>query len=351
MTYDLGGHLMSIEKRKNRWREFYKLGSGTNTLVLIDYLYPERPWPYPENMEKRLNWASQSYQFQLSNMEWLNDDRIPALNPYTGTELFAEAYGCKVHYSGDNMPFACPRIFSASEVGTIKPPRIFDSCLGDIFELGRRLRQRNGSDTILHIPDIQSPLDIAALIWDKADLFTAMLEDPPAVFALTEMIENTLVDFLDAWFKEFGTEFISHYPDYYMDGGITVSEDEIGSFGTAMFEEFCLGALNRLSLRYGGIGVHCCANAKHQWEGLKMISGLRMLNFVQPPDKTIEAYQSFADTTPMMHFWCGDGLPSLEWIENYPKNAHIVLNGFAANRDDAYEMCQAMKSIEEARKQ
>ncbi|MCL2499142.1 MAG: hypothetical protein FWE90_02275 [Defluviitaleaceae bacterium] len=336
---------MDINERKNQWRKFYDLSSNVKTLVLIDYPLPNRPWPYPENFNKRLDWASESYQRQSEHALWLHDDRIPALNPYTGTELFAEAFGCKVHYSGDNMPFALPMISSAAEVASLREPDIYDGVLGKTFELGRLLRQRNGDDAVLHLPDIQSPLDIAALMWEKGDFFMAMLEEPNAINALTEMTENVLCKFLDAWFKEFGTEYISHYPDFFMDGGFTVSEDEVGAFGPAQFKEFCLGALNRMSVRYGGIGMHCCAHATHQWENFKKIEGLRMLNFVQPTVVTQRAYHEFAEKTAMMHYWCGNGAPDPSWIMHYPQNAHVVLNCSAENRDEAIRFCETLRGI------
>lgn len=336
---------MTINDRKKRWNSFYNLSSDTKTLALIDCPHPDRPWPYPENMTKRLDWATESYHKQLSNMEWLHDDRIPALNPYTGTELFAAAFGCKVHYSGDNMPFALPMIHNSNELSKVKEPDLFNSCLGDIFELGQRLRQRGGRDAVLHIPDIQSPFDIASLVWDKGDLFMAMMDAPEAVCELIAMTERTLIKFLDAWFKEFGTEYISHYPDYYMHGGVTVSEDEIGAFSPAMFKIFCLPSLNRLSKRYGGIGIHCCAHARHQWNNWCKVDGLRMLNFVQSADVTHEAYRFFANKTPMMHYWCGEGSPDITWAKNYPTDCHVVLSCESIDYKDAIEKCKILREI------
>ena len=49
-------------------------------------------------------------QKQMEMAQWLDDDRIPALNPWAGTELFARAFGCEVRYPGNNMPFAIPLI-------------------------------------------------------------------------------------------------------------------------------------------------------------------------------------------------------------------------------------------------
>ena len=41
----------------------------------------------------------------LETMLWLNDDRIPYLDMTTGTEIFAETFGCKFHRPIDDMPF------------------------------------------------------------------------------------------------------------------------------------------------------------------------------------------------------------------------------------------------------
>lgn len=83
--------------------------------------------------------------------------------------------------------------------------------------------------------------------------------------------------------------FIAHFPDYYMPHGLTLSADEVGGVSPAMFERFFLPELSSLSRRYTALGVHCCANARHQWEGFKRIPNLAMLNLVQPLDVLTDA--------------------------------------------------------------
>ena len=344
---------MEIKQRKENWLSFYDLKSEVKTMVLIDFDHSHecgaRPWPYPENMRKRLDWASNIYQQEMETISWLHDDRIPALRPYTGTELFARAFGSKVHYPGDNMPFALPMIRNSRELSMVKEPDIFSSALGEAFELARQLIQRNGKDAVIQLPDIQSPLDIAALIWEKADFLSSMLEDPSAVKELIAMTNRTLIRFLDAWFEEFGTEYIAHFPDYYMSGGITLSEDEVGEFSPDMFEEFCLETLNRLSQRYGGIGIHCCAHAKHQWEHFMKIENVRLFNLIQPPKVILNAYKVFEGKAAQMHSWCGDGEPDPGWADHYPSNAHVVLQCSAADKTEAIERCSVLREIAGAR--
>lgn len=316
------------------------------TIILVNLPQPERPLPNPENFQKCVDWSVNQYDKQLDMMEWLEDDGIPHIYPYTGTEIFAEAFGCKVYRSEDNMPFALPFIQKPGDLLKIKPPDVYDSTLGDIFERAMLLRQRVGNDTIIKLPDVQSPLDIAALIWEKESFFIAMIDDPAAVKELTDMTEHLLTTFLDEWFRIFGNRYIAHFPDYYMEGGITLSEDEIGGISTAMFEEFCLApSLNRLSERYGGIGIHCCANAQHQWNNLLKIKKLRLINLVQPPDITFEAYKRFAPYCCQYHDWVGYGEPSIDWVDNYPKESHLIISCYAANKEEAITKVKLLKSI------
>lgn len=344
---------MSLEARKQRWISFMDLASPTKTICLIDFddheALGERPWPYPGRTQARIDWALRQYERALQRTQWLHDDAVPGVHPYTGTEIFAQAFGSPVHLPGDNMPFARPAIYDRSGLSALRPPSIDGAVLGELFELARALRERAGKDALMTLPDIQSPLDIAALIWEKADFLVAMIDEADAVLALCDMTERTLTEFLDRWFAEFGTDYMAHYPDYFMRGGLTLSEDEIGEFSAPMFEQFCLGALNRLSRRYGGIGIHCCANSRHQWEGLKQVEGLRLINLVQPPKLIKEAYSVFADTAAQMHSWFGDGEPSDAWLDGFPPRAHVVLRDRATDRDDALRKLDRLRALADQR--
>ena len=139
---------------------------------------------------------------------------------YSGTEIFAEAFGCEVHRPENNMPFALPLISSASEVAGLKVPELSTSSLAYLFDIGDELRRRAGDDALIGI-DIQSPMDIAALIWNKNDFYAAMLETPEAVRELAHKVGDLLTSFLDEWFARYGREFMGHFPDYYMPYGIT----------------------------------------------------------------------------------------------------------------------------------
>jgi hypothetical protein len=329
--------IYTMEERKRRWVDFLDMKSPVKQVFLVEYYdegTPARPMLWRDKKKERIEWAWQMYNQMLEHVQWLRDDSLPFLDNLTGTEIFAEAFGCKVHRPSDNNPFALAMIHSAAEVSKVKVPRLEDSSLVLLFEIADELQARAGKGALLKPPDMQSPIDIASLIWDKNDFYIALIEEPEAVKELAGKVKELLTAFLDEWFRRYGTEFIAHFPNYYMPKGITLSEDEVGVINGDMFMEFCLPELSDLSERYGGIGMHCCANAQHQWENFKKIPNLRLLNFVQPEEVLRDAYQCFADHVPQMHSWNGNG-ESWTWPQSYPKGAHVVLQTRANTKDEA----------------
>ena len=321
---------MIIDDRKQRWLDFYE--GKRRTVVIIDQSdYGVRPVPSIKNSEAYLNWNIKRYQIMMDSLDWLDDERVPYVTAGMGTDIFAGAFGCPVHYPENNNPYARPCVFGAGDLAKLKQPRLEDSSLMKDIEFALKLRSA-APDALIQLPDIQSPLDIAALIWEKADFFTAMIDEPQAVKDLIEMVYELETGFLDLWFKTFGSEFISHYPAYYMPFGITLSEDEIGSINNAQFEEFAFPILCRLSAHYGGkIGIHCCADAKHQWGLLKKIPGFVLFNMHQLHDNnriTAEASDFFRDGPAI---WPAG--PGQNECHNF--RARAVLLGSADSKEEA----------------
>ena len=229
------GH--SVEARKQRWADLLEKPTGGRKFVFrIGVRTPEPPpvvraWPWLK--AERIEAAWQAYLRMLDRAEWLDDDLVPYLPVNTGTEIFAEALGCEVYRPDDNNPFAIPFVKTARDAERIKTPRLEDTPLMLLFEIADELRRRGGPDALLKMVDMQSPMDIVAQIWDKTDLFVAMLETPDAVIELAAKARTLQMAFLDAWFGRYGAEHIAHYPDYYVRKGVTMSVDEVGSVNSA----------------------------------------------------------------------------------------------------------------------
>lgn len=339
--------LPELCQRKQRWLDFLDISHPSHIVYLIRYA-PElgtKPWPNPELKQARIEWIWQNYEYHLKRMNWLEDDSLPYLDMITGTEIFAEAFGCKIYRPEDNMPFALPFVTGAQQAARLKTPSLDAPCLTLAFEMADELRRRAGPEALFRLVDIQSPMDIAALIWEKQSFYTALVEAPQAVLELVAKVRTLLLAFLDEWFRRYSREFIAHYPDYYLPQGMSLSEDEIGAVSPLMFEKFFLPELVELSDRYGGLGMHCCANSRHQWNHFRKIPNLRLLNLNQPEPVLREAYSCFAEVVPQWHYGWDPGIFPQEWLAQLPPQAHVVVDVTAESKEQAIHLAETLTQL------
>ncbi|MBT3274405.1 MAG: hypothetical protein HN368_14705 [Spirochaetales bacterium] len=121
-----------------------------------------------------------------------------------------------------------------------------------------------------------------------------------------------------------------------------MSEDEIGAVNSDMFSEFFLPELAELSNHFGGIGIHCCADARHQWQNIKLIPNLKLLNLVQDKDIVDDAYPFFGSS--LVHYHQPQinrrGIP---WkpTQKIPSTCS-VLEAHADDRDEAIRLAEIL---------
>jgi len=307
--------------------------------------------PWPDKVEQRIERRWAEYELMCRKAKLVDDDRVPCLNNMTGTEVFAEAFGCRIHRPDDTNPFALPLIHTAAEADALKIPELSTCSLAYLFDIGDELYRRGGPDAVTKPVDIQSPMDVVALIWNKADLFIAMVEVPNAVHALAEKVRKFMVAFFDEWFGRYGTTFVAHYPAYVMHGGITMSVDEVGSVSNEMFRTFFRDELVAMSEHFGGIGIHCCADARHQWGNFRDIPGLKLINHNAPPIRDAREYlldslRFYGKKVAQMPIgWTPDGPPE-SWPSQFPEGTRVV---FEVQAEDAAEAAAIAERLQETR--
>jgi hypothetical protein len=245
------------------------------------------------------------YESQLKVLEQLDDDSVPTALMTTGTYLFAAAFGCPVHIYPDTPPAARPLVFNAQEADKLVLPDVFATPLERVFEFGELLEARLGKEAPLSVPDIQSPFDIAALIWNKEDLYVALYTDPEAVERLVAKTHLLLASFIKALRQRFPQLSLCHCPHAWAPAelGMWLSEDEAGAMSTPMFERFCLPSLRELSYTFGGLFLHCCATADYQYPSLASLPNLRGLNRVFTEPNPAKAITTFAGRTVLVQAW------------------------------------------------
>ena len=254
-----------------------------------------------------LSYVIADYESQLRLLSELDHDGVPYVNLLTNTGVFAAGFGCKMHLFEGSNAAAGPCVETVADAAKLKTPRVEDvPTLMRVIELARLVRDTLGPDVHVTGCDIQSPFDIAALIWRKQDLFVAMIEEPNAVKDLIAKTHELLMNFLVIYTREFPNFNPIHCPWGWVptELGIGLSEDEAGSLNTEMFEEFSLPSLVEISNLCGGMFLHCCAAADHQYASFQKIPNLRGLNRVyQYPPGPKPAIERFSGKTVFMVAW------------------------------------------------
>jgi len=239
------------------------------------------------------NWVPdivENYARHAKFNEAVADHSVPCARMTTGTHIYAAAFGCEANCYPDSPPCAVPLVRTALEADKLKKPDIWKSpSLYRVFELADALRKELGSDVFLGPPDMQSGFDTAALVWDKTGFLCAMADEHEsgAVRRLVARCAALFKEFLVELRREFPNCCPSHYPPIWTPPGMApwLSNDECGAFGVEMFESFCLPELIDLAETFGGLGMHCCADADHQFESFKQIPNLYALNRVPPANR------------------------------------------------------------------
>jgi len=336
-----------IAERTERWLSFFKPDAPPGILYIVREKLEEpgmAPYVQP-NQADRTKWMDHikwTYGYYLRRMGWWDDDLVPHLNMITGTEIFAEAFGCPVYRPANDMPFAQPCVSTPADAARLAVPELSSSTLARVFSMADELAAEFGKDAPLRMADLQSPMDVASLIWDKNTLYDAMLEAPAAVKELSAKVKRLMTAFLDEWFRRYGTAGVAHYPDYYKDNMVSFSVDEVGAVSPAMFDEFFRDELNELSERYGGLGVHCCANARHQWGNFRALKGLRFINMGLWP--TIGEVTEFFPGVVHWHNWRPDG-PVSTWADKIPGGSRMVIEVYPADRADAFRLAGELGTL------
>ncbi|MGB9578374.1 MAG: hypothetical protein ACPL3S_03810, partial [Halothiobacillaceae bacterium] len=275
---------------------FQRHGFTSAPALVATYEHPYGDYTVSqEPVQAWVPWVVENYRRQLALAEALDDDTVPVARLSTGTHIYAAAFGCRVHSPGDYPCFALPLVHTATEADRLEEPDLWKSpSLYRVFELAHLVEQELGKDVWLGPCDMQTGFDTACLIWNKEDLFCAMI-DPEAKESVKRLVAkcaHLLKTFLLELKQEFPQMVLSGCPDVWAppDLGPWPSNDECGAVNTALFEEFMLPELVDLAETFGSLGMHCCATADHQFASFRRIPNFYAFNRVAPPGRGPEGF-------------------------------------------------------------
>jgi hypothetical protein len=272
-----------------------------------DYTLSDRP------LDSWVAWIVENYERQMAHLEAVGDDGVPVAHLWTGTHIYAAAFGSPVRTFEDDMPCALPFVNTTAEADALKTPDISASpTLSRVIELGHKVRDALGPEAYLGPCDMQTGFDTACLVWDKTELYCAMMDDEgcKTVKRLAAKCAELFKRFLAELRREFPNMSPQHCPGVWCppELGPWMSNDECGAVGPEMFEAFMLPEMVDLAGTFGGIGMHCCADAEHQFESFTKIPDFYAFNRVR-------ARRGYL---PILDHLAGPGSPAhvIDWIDD-----------------------------------
>jgi hypothetical protein len=296
-------------------------------------------------------WVAENYRRQVALTEAVGDDAVPCAWLSTGTHLYAAAFGCTVHRFPDNNPCALPLVACAADADALEVPDIWKTpVLYRIFELARAVQQELGKDVFIGVPDMQSGFDTAALVWDKSDFLCAIIDDEQkqAVKRLVDKCARLFKEFLVAFRREFPRSSPCHCPVVWAppEMGPWLSNDECGALSTAVFDEFCLPELVDLATTFGGLGMHCCASAEHQFGRFKQIPGFYAFNRVAARQGYAPLLDHFAGPSAPVHVlaWLPDDDMEM-LVRRAPPGTRFIFNKTGVSAEEARLWLAKMRAL------
>lgn len=316
---------------------------------------------YLEGLNDSFNWndyyeAKYDYKTHLyfgikliENHSFLNDDYIPAVSPGCRQALIPSMFGTR-EILGDYHFWVEPLGKSIDEVCNIIPikpekSQVFKDTLNRILYFIDFLKD---SIISIHIPDLQTPLDIASMIMGTENLIIAMVDKPEKVHILMNNIVNTLiqaVDFLIKASSNFLTPFHPEPTVWVPKGkGISFSEDLLAVLSPKLYEEFGIPYNNILSGKFGGFFTHSCGRFTQNLSNLLKIDNFIGINFqVTEQDlyKTLEVLQNkaflvcgWADTVKYINWSPEEHIKnSFEAVKKYKTPSVIMIPAFFESQD------------------
>ena len=260
-----------LKRREERLEKLRRFWSGEEKILIV-----QRP---AYHLWGRCNSVEEVFQNNIRHMEsWLSmdwSDELPHLQPWFGTGVYANAFGCGYLWREGDAPDSRVRYHSIEEVRGLRIPDWRKSpVMSMVLECIDVLKERTRGRFPIALTDTQSPCDTATLVLDTSEFFVSCYEEEETVSELMDTISSLIVEFSREQARHIGEELVSR-PGHVMPSltgfrGITLSDDNLAVSSPHLNEKFSLRFNQKIADEMGGVAVHSCGVWDHT---MKLLPG------------------------------------------------------------------------------
>lgn len=270
------------------------------------------------------------FERQLS----LKSDWLPYLEPWMGTGVYANAFGCEYVWREGESPAVHYRYRRLAELEGIGLPRVEDSpVMLRVLDTIARFREVCRDRLPIALTDTQSPNDSATLILDACEVFACALLEPEPLRHLHQMITDLIIEFSRRQRAAIGKDLLA-CPGHIMVSdtswtGLSISDDNLAVVSPAVGRAFCLAYDQQLADAFGGVAIHSCGRWQHLMPDVATMRGVTQVDLALDRDNDPNPN----DPEPVRDAFAGSGIAVKvrgpheldRWLELLPRLLHPEL--------------------------
>jgi len=189
-------------------------------------------------------------------------DHLPVMEPWFGTGVYANMYGCPYVWRENEAPAVHYKYHSVDEIRNITKPRWQDSEIARlVLDAIRYFKSKTGDAIPIALTDTQSASDTATLVLDASEVFAGCLLEPEAIMRFMRTINELVIEFSSVQMELIGDALAM--PGHIMLNnkgfkGISISDDNLAVASPKVNASFNLPLDEAIGHALGGIAIHSC---------------------------------------------------------------------------------------------
>ena len=207
-----------------------------------------------------------AYMQDCLQLNWTDD--LPYMEPWIGTGVYANAFGCPYCFRNDNAPQVRYRYQKIEELCSVDYPDYRQSpIMKMVLDCIDCLRERTRDRLPIALTDTQSPFDTATLVLDAAEFFVACYTHPEIVTRFLQQITDLIAEFSRVQMERIGPTLLVQpghtMPSIVGGAGISVSDDNLAVSSPQVNRRFALPMNAQLAALFDGLAIHSCGVWAH----------------------------------------------------------------------------------------
>jgi len=217
---------------------------------------------------------------RLKQWDWCPQTTVNIEPWYWNTHSIALTFGAEPHFTSDGKEWIKKMISDPLQVSKIKIPGIWSGRTGEILEKAGELLKQQPEETLIRMPDIQSPLGIAELLWDES-FYVAFYLSPDALHDLLEKITTLNINYIKEFQNLLGRRLNpACHPRIWSDPeGYYISDDVNSMISPEQHAEFSIPYINKITEACGPVFYHSCTWTPPYFENIKNVKNKKAVNW------------------------------------------------------------------------